>query len=88
MKSAYAHPAAYQGFITAQLGYYNQWQKTANSGFSAIPYTLRVPLRTAVDMYNWTARSIAKNPFIVFDKKVKPSKVRVVLQIIKRSIHA
>jgi 15-cis-phytoene synthase len=87
-KSAHTHPAAYREFIAGQLAYYNEWQLRANTGFKAIPYALRVPLRTAVDMYNWTARRIAKNPFIVFDKKVKPNKVRVVLQIIKRSLYA
>ena len=88
IKSAYKHPAAFREFIEAQLTYYNEWQSAANSGFTYIPRAQRIALRTAVDMYNWTADTIAKNPFIVFDKKIKPSKSRVVVRALVRSIHA
>lgn len=88
IKSAYKYPAAFREFIEAQLAYCNEWQLTANSGFKYIPRSQRIALRTAVDMYNWTAATIAKNPFIVFDKKIKPSKSRVVVRALVRSIHA
>jgi len=85
---AHRHPAAFREFIEAQLAYYNDWQKQAAEGFSYIPRSQRIALRTAVDMYNWTAQAIAKNPLIVFDKKIKPSKSRVVARALVRSIHA
>lgn len=85
---AYRHPAAFRECIEAQVARYAQWQEQANRGFKYIPRTQRIALRTAVDMYNWTAQSIAKNPFIVFDKKIKPSKSRVVARALVRSIHA
>lgn len=88
IKSAYKHPAAFREFIEAQLAYYKEWQSAANDGFRYIPRAQRIALRTAVDMYNWTADTIAKNPFIVFDKKIKPSKSRVVVRALVRSIHA
>jgi phytoene synthase len=88
MSDAYRHPAAFREFIEAQLAYYNQWQAEASKGFKYIPHSQRIALRTAVDMYNWTAAAIAKNPFIVFDKKIKPSKSRVVARALVRSIHA
>jgi phytoene synthase len=85
---AYKHPAAYREFIDAQLALYNDWQKQASKGFKYVPRTQRIALRTAVDMYNWTATTIAKNPFMVFDRKVKPSKYRVVGRALVRSVHA
>lgn len=85
---AYKHPAAFRECIEAQLAYYKKWQAEADSGFKYIPRTQRIAVRTAVDMYHWTADTIAKNPFIVFDKKIKPSKSRVVVRALVRSIHA
>lgn len=82
------HPAAFREFIEGQIAYYNDWQKQAAKGFKHVPRSQRVALKTAVDMYNWTATSIAKNPFIVLDKKIKPSKIRVVGRALVRSIHA
>lgn len=82
------HRADYREFIEAQLAYYRQWQHEANKGFKAIPRRQRIALRTAVDMYNWTALKLADDPFVVFDKKVKPSKFRVVARAVVRSISA
>jgi len=87
-EDVYRHPAAFREFIEAQLAYYTKWQKQADKGMKYIPRSQRIALRTAVDMYNWTAVAIAKNPFIVFDKKIKPSKSRVVVRALVRSIHA
>ena len=85
---AYKHPAAFRECIEAQLAYYQKWQSEADKSFKYIPRTQRIAVRTAVDMYNWTADTIAENPFIVFDKKIKPSKSRVVVRALMRSIHA
>ena len=82
------HRAEFREFVEGQLVYYTEWQKEANKGFKAIPRRQRIALRTAVDMYNWTALTLARDPFVVFDKKVKPSKSRVVVRAIRRSIHA
>lgn len=87
-KCAYTHPAAYREFFDGQLAYYRQWQAEANKGFKYIPYGQRIAVRTAADMYGWTANKLAHDPFVVFDKKVKPSKYRVVARAIVRSLHA
>ena len=42
-----------------------------------IPLRYLVPIKTASDMYKWTAARIEKNPFIVYKWKVKPSKMRI-----------
>jgi phytoene synthase len=38
-------------------------------------------VKTAADMYNWTARRIQQDPLVVFRRKVKPSRGRILLQI-------
>lgn len=69
-----------------ELDRYNQWQSEANKGLVYIPRSLRVPLQTARDMYNWTAQQIAANPVLVFEKKLKPRKRRVVIVAILNAI--
>jgi hypothetical protein len=39
-------------------------------------------------MYNWTGQQIAQNPLIVFDRKVKPHKSRIVLTALLNFIRA
>lgn len=82
------HPAEFREFMQGQIALYNEWQTEANKGFKFIPWRERIALRTAVDMYNWTAKKIEANPYIVFEKKVKPSKVRVVARALLRCIYA
>lgn len=67
----------FKDFMEFELERYNHWQAQADQGFKYIPRRLRVPLQTAVDMYNWTGRVIAADPMIVFNHKVKPRKRRI-----------
>lgn len=78
-KEALKKPVAFQEFMRAQIAQYTQWQAQAAEGYTYIPYRYRVPIVTAARMYGWTARQIAKDPFIVYQKKVKPTKQHVVL---------
>jgi 15-cis-phytoene synthase len=87
-KTIQNHPGAYREFIEGQILHYNQWQAEANKGLHAIPYRQRIAVRTAVDMYNWTSRKIADDPMIVFEKKVKPSKFRVIARATTRLLNA
>lgn len=82
------HPADFNEFVQAQIKLYSKWQTEANKGFAYIPWRERIALRTAVDMYNWTAKKIAADPQIVFSKKVKPSKLRVISRALLRCIYA
>ena len=75
--SANSNPEAFKAFMHEQLSLYEEWQSEANKGFSYIPKRLRIPLQTATDMYNWTAKEIKKDPFIVYEKQIKPKKRRV-----------
>ncbi|MGE3062267.1 MAG: phytoene/squalene synthase family protein [bacterium] len=59
---------------------YFEWQRMGESGFSYIPKFLLVPIRTASDMYKYTAEEIYKDPFIIYRKKVKPSIFRILFR--------
>lgn len=82
------NPENFAQFMRSQIRLYQEWQQEAAKGFRYIPRRLRIPLRTAVDMYNWTAKQIEKDPLIVLSKKIKPSKRQVLLTAIKRSLWA
>ena len=69
-------------FHKAQIELYMSWHNQAVSGYSYIPRRMRIPIKTAEDMYIWTARQIAKDPFIVFTRKVKPTKGRIIRQAV------
>lgn len=73
------HPDDFREFIHKQLDRYMLWQTEAEQGYRFIPRRYRVPIKTAGDMYKWTGHEIAENPFVVYDRKIKPRKVRIVL---------
>lgn len=77
---------AFQQFISQQITYYYTWQKAAEKGFVYIPKRYLLPIKTASDMYNWTAKTIMNNPFIIYKKKVKPNKFRVFSQVLSNFI--
>jgi len=79
LATAQKYPDTFADCIQAQIKTYQKWQSQAQDGFSYIPYRYRVPIMTAAWMYNWTAKIIAKDPHIVFKKKVKPNKFLVVM---------
>jgi len=65
-------PEKFKEFIHKQLEYYCKWQKIAEEGYNFIPKRYLIPVKTASEMYNWTAEQIYDNPFIVYQTKVKP----------------
>ena len=77
---AQAHPGEWTGFLRGHLERYAAWQAEAEAGYRYIPRRPRMAVRTAGDMYNWTARKIAADPFVVFERQVKPKKARIVAQ--------
>ena len=81
-----ANPTGFRGFVRKQLETYKIWQETAEKGFKYIPYRYLIPIKTASDMYNWTARQIEKDPFVVYQRKVKPSAPKIVSNIFSNSL--
>ncbi len=77
-------PDAFRRFVAEELERYLGWQKEAEAGFCHLPRRYRIPVATASDMYAWTARTIRRDPFVVYRRKVKPSRLRIVFNIIRR----
>ena len=71
-------PEEFRRFIHAQLDRYLEWQAEAEMGYHLIPKRFRVPIKTAGDMYKWTGQTISADPFVVYDRKVKPNRARIV----------
>lgn len=86
-KTAQTNQEAFSSFMNEQLELYGQWQTDASKGFSYIPKRLLVPLKTAVDMYNWTSEEIKKDPTVVYRKKVKPNKNRIIRTVATHAMH-
>lgn len=84
-KDAVANPEAFSQFITQQITRYHKWQKEAEKGYHFIPHRFLIPIRTASDMYAYTASQIQKNPLIVYERKVKPNKFQILATGIKNS---
>lgn len=80
------NPQGFQDFIRAQIDTYRQWQALAEPGLRKLPRRYQIPIRTASDMYQWTASVIQARPSIVFDQKVKPSKLRILATACKLSL--
>lgn len=70
-------PESFRGFVRSQISRYRVWQKAAEQGYVWIPRRCLIPIRTAADMYAWTASEIEKDPAVVFWRKVKPSRIRI-----------
>lgn len=77
-EEAYGNREEFQRFISAQLDRYMQWQSEAEIGYNLIPRRYRVPIKTAGDMYKWTGAQIQNDPFIVYQRQVKPTRARIV----------
>lgn len=86
--TARANPEAFAAFMRAQAALYLGWQAEAERGFGYIPWRSRVPIMTASRMYVWTARIIQRDPFVVFRKKVKPSKARILSELFLNAFRA
>lgn len=85
---ARAHPQAFARFVAFELDRYLAWQRQAEAGFSYMPARLRIAVQTASDMYRWTAAEIRRNPLVVYERKVKPSRGRIVTRAFAAALAA
>ncbi|HUX51679.1 MAG TPA: phytoene/squalene synthase family protein [Spirochaetia bacterium] len=79
-------PEKFRSFIRGEIDRYRNWQREAERGFRFIPRRYLVPIKTASDMYKWTADQIAHDPFIVYRRKVKPTKVTILSTLIANTL--
>jgi 15-cis-phytoene synthase len=79
-KTVFNKPQYYIAFIESSIHQYYLWLEEGLEGIRALPKPFSIAVQTASDMYEWTAKKITKNPFIVYEKKMKPNKFNVVLK--------
>ena len=70
-------------FVAKAIDRYRKIQEEAEKGYKFIPKAYLVPIKTAAEMYNWTAKMIEDSPEVVWQKKIKPSKLQVLTTIVK-----
>jgi len=80
------HPQHFSEFIKGQISRYCQWQEIAEKGYKYIPKRYLICVKTASDMYNWTAEQILKNPFVVYKWKVNPLIINILTTVLTNVI--
>jgi phytoene synthase len=80
------HPQRFSEFIKGQVSRYCHWQEIAEKGYRYVPKRFLICVKTVSDMYNWTAKQILKNPFIVYEQKVKPLIIKILTTILENII--
>ena len=73
---------SFSNFIRAQINYYIKWLKKAEEGYKFIPKKFLIPIKTASEMYFWTAMKIYEQPMLVYDQKIKPNISTIVSTIV------
>lgn len=81
------HPERFSDFINGQVSRYYHWQEIGEKGYKYIPKKYLIGVKTISDMYNWTAKKILKDPFIVYTKNVKPLIIRILGTVIGNLIN-
>lgn len=81
------HPEQFKAFLQTQLDRYCKWQEHAEEGYHFIPKRYLISIKTASEMYHWTAEQIAHHPFIVYDVKVKPMISKILLTVISNLVN-
>ena len=79
---AVAKKSAFTCFIKLQARRFNAWLKEAEDGYKYLPKRYLVPIKTAADMYRYTAETIEKDPCVVYKRTVKPSRIRVLARAV------
>ncbi len=79
-------PDSFTMFMRRQVERYRSWETEAEKGFSYLPYRYLIPVKTASELYRWTAATIDRDPFIVFRHKVRPSIPRIASGILMNSV--
>lgn len=81
------HPEQFKAFLQTQLDRYCKWQEYAEEGYHFIPKRYLISIKTASEMYHWTAEQIAHHTFIVYDVKVKPMISKILLTVISNLVN-
>ena len=83
---ARSHEKDFTEFIHLSVRRYQVWLNIARKGFRFLKRRHRIAISTASDMYEWTSMQILKDPFVIYERKIKPSKIRVLMRAFLRGI--
>jgi 15-cis-phytoene synthase len=76
----------FEKLIKYAINHYLELQLEAEKGYKYIPKKELTAIKTAADMYNWTALQIYENPMIVLEKKIKPTKTKVIITALRNKL--
>ncbi len=79
LAAAFEHPDCFSRLVRNQLARYWQWRQEGAAGYKFIPRRYLVAIKTASDAFDFTASRIEENPMIVLNRKVKPTKGRILV---------
>lgn len=85
-ETAQKQPEQFKKFIRHQVKKYRQINQHGKIGFAYLPTELLIPVKTATNMYEWTAEQIYRDPFIVYRTKVKPPVSHILYQLGRNSL--
>ncbi len=86
VNAALRNPREFRVLISGQLARYWQWRREAARGYRYIPRRYFVAIKTAADMFDFTALQIERNPAVVMERKVKPARARVIASGIRNLV--
>jgi len=86
-ENAYKNKICFEIFLRKEINYFYELVKEAKKGFKFIPILHRVPVILATNLYIDTAKIIERDPLIVYEKKVKPNKIRIGYELLKILMH-
>lgn len=72
-------------FIRVEIDRFREWQREAEKGYPYIRKRYLVPIKTAAEMYSWTADRIYEDPMVVYRKKMKPGIPVILRKIVGNS---
>lgn len=81
------HPEEFKNLIKTHITRFCYWLETAEKGYHFMPKRYLISIKTVMDMYQWTAEQIVKNPFIVYEWKVKPWIAHIISTVILNFIN-
>jgi len=75
------HPEEFSNLMKTHISRFCYWLETAEKGYHYMPKRYLISVKTAMDMYQWTAEQILKHPLIVYEWKVKPLISQIVSKV-------
>jgi phytoene synthase len=81
------HPEQFTNLIKTHITRFCYWLETAEKGYHYMPKRYLISVKTAMDIYQWTAEQILKNPFIVYEWKIKPWVTQILSTVILNLIN-